>query len=406
MVLKTIIRSLEQLGHDVHIAYFDKANGDGVDGDDGAYRPLPLPGVLQLLRNALRFAVDQRYTINEALYFSPLGRERCAKTIAAIAPELIVVDMLRCAQFVKAESVPVILDLDDLLSRRYAQLVGGSVTPEMMLGYYAERIPFLPLVGKLARPFLTALMSLESSRLKHKEIDAATHFDAVTLVSQREADLLRDQCDGPVTISSIPMAIEMSEQHASISEEPSRLIFVGSPSYWPNRQALAYADEVLFPYAESRLGTPLALTVVGAADESHRAGFNERLHFTGYVDDLDAVLTEHDIFVAPIVSGSGIKTKVVEAMSRGLVVLGSPKAFDGLSVEHLEHALIFETKEEFAEGLAFLKTHPEEARRIAESGFRYISDTFRFDVITERWRKAVESVFPPAPSSAPEAKSA
>ncbi len=406
MVLNTIIRCLETLGHELHVAYFAKGGASEPGGErSGAttYHRLPLPGAFQLLRNGGRLALDTSYTINEALYFSVAGRDRCAETIAAVGPELIVVDMLRCAQFVKSGDVPVILDLDDLLSRRYRELARGSFTAEMILGYYAERIPFLPLVGRVAQPFLATLIALESARLEHKEIDAVSRFDAVTLVSQREVEILRASCDARVTVTAIPMAIDVPARHAVLSDRPSRLVFVGSPSYWPNRQALIYADDVLFPHAERRLGAALTLTVVGTADQSQRSSFSPRMRFTGYVEDLDAVLTDHDIFIAPIVSGSGIKTKVIEAMSRGLVVVGSPRAFEGLAVKHLEHALVFETPDEFADGLDYLRSHVGDARRMAESAFRYVSETFTFEVISERWRSTVQALYPRSLTPSPEA---
>jgi glycosyltransferase involved in cell wall biosynthesis len=215
----------------------------------------------------------------------------------------------------------------------------------------------------------------------------------VTLVSSREADALRSAHGSTVAVQAIPMAVEMPDEVAKLAAVPARLVFVGSPAYWPNRQALAYADRVLLPEAEKALARKMELTVVGAADEKQRRSFSHRLRFAGYVHDLDAILLEHDVFVAPVVSGSGIKTKVVEAMSRGLVVVGTPKAFEGLAVKHGEHALLFETPEEFAANLAFLREHAVEARRIAANGRRYVADTFAFDVVAALWRRTIASVF-------------
>jgi glycosyltransferase involved in cell wall biosynthesis len=353
-----------------------------------------------LAKNGARFAVDRDFTINEALYRSASGEEACADLLERTRPELVIVDMLRCAQFVEGVSVPKILDLDDLLSRRYADVVGGAVTADVMLGYYGERVPFLPLVGRFLQPFLSALLRVESARLARKEIAATRKFGAVTLVSSREAESLRRDAGAGVAIEAIPMGMDMPSRVASIAGAPSRLVFVGSPRYWPNKQALTYADRVLLPEAEKALGSRVELTVVGTADEKERRAFGDRLRFAGYVDDLDSVLLEHDVFVAPIVSGSGIKTKVVEAMSRGLVVVGTPRAFDGLAVSHQEHALVFETPEEFAANLAFLREHAVDARRIAANGRRYVADTFAFDVIAGLWQRTIASVQRPHPERA------
>jgi glycosyltransferase involved in cell wall biosynthesis len=51
---------------------------------------------------------------------------------------------------------------------------------------------------------------------------------------------------------------------------------------------------------------------------------------TGDVDDIRSQLERAAVYVAPLVSGTGIKNKVLEAMVAGLPVVGTPLALEGI----------------------------------------------------------------------------
>lgn len=59
----------------------------------------------------------------------------------------------------------------------------------------------------------------------------------------------------------------------------------------------------------------------------------------GFVDDLESFYDNVRFIVATLPMGSGIKIKVVEAMSYGKIVIGTDKAFEGVNPVHLTHVV-------------------------------------------------------------------
>jgi glycosyltransferase involved in cell wall biosynthesis len=51
---------------------------------------------------------------------------------------------------------------------------------------------------------------------------------------------------------------------------------------------------------------------------------------TGAVPDIRRELRRAAVYVAPMVSGTGLKNKVLEAMAAGLPVVGTPLALEGI----------------------------------------------------------------------------
>jgi len=98
-----------------------------------------------------------------------------------------------------------------------------------------------------------------------------------------------------------------------LSDRPISAVFTGGLTYQPNLDALhAYVEKVLPAFAQLRIEPP-QLSVIGLCPEFLKAGLaHPTIRFLGYVPDINEELRRYQVFLAPIVSGSGIKTKVLE----------------------------------------------------------------------------------------------
>jgi glycosyltransferase involved in cell wall biosynthesis len=88
---------------------------------------------------------------------------------------------------------------------------------------------------------------------------------------------------------------------------------------------------------------------------------------TGYVEDLSREIAQSDLYVAPLVCGSGFKNKVVEAISNGTYVVGTSMAVEFLDSEIRERLLVFDSPRAMADAiLAYLDNPGAFASRLAE----------------------------------------
>jgi glycosyltransferase involved in cell wall biosynthesis len=91
------------------------------------------------------------------------------------------------------------------------------------------------------------------------------------------------------------------------------------------------------------------------------------------------------------VSGTGIKTKVLEAMALGLPVLSTVHGVAGLQVEHKKHCFICEQPGEFAEGMRYLRD-VQAAGRIGDNARQYIEANFSSHVLRQRWAGVIREL--------------
>ena len=387
-VIATIIRSLETLGYPLEVAVVARKEPEGLPRHSGMnLHRIPLAGPLQIARNLLGFARG-RMSLNEALFFSPRGAAKVQAIARSTGCELVVADMIRTVPLARATGLPMIVDLDDLLSERYRWLAIQGGDNATILGYYAQQLPSF--VSKPAGWLAARLLRLEARTVARREVEVAREAHAVSLVAAGEATRLEERAG--VAVACLPMAVPIPPVPADVrTSDSSSIVFVGGLDYFPNEVAVRwYASEVA-----SRMGVQprFRLSVVGACpDGVHLKLESPAIRFLGYVDDVGAELSRHRAFVAPMVEGTGVKTKVLEAMAAGLPVVTTSAGVRGLSLEDGVHCLVADTGEEFLECLDLLAGDAERAATIGAAGRRYVAEFFSPEVIVSRWAHLLATV--------------
>jgi polysaccharide biosynthesis protein PslH len=132
------------------------------------------------------------------------------------------------------------------------------------------------------------------------------------------------------------------------------LLFVGQ-RHNPNLDALKWFFGQVWPLIADRR---YSLKIVGAVDQLVRDDLPQiyeafRSCFVGEVADLAPYYRAARCAIAPMVSGSGISIKTIEALALAKPFVGTPKAFRGMPMDQVERSGLraYDTPEAFAAGI-------------------------------------------------------
>ena len=106
----------------------------------------------------------------------------------------------------------------------------------------------------------------------------------------------------------------------------------------------------------------LTLVIAGANPSGEllkREGPNVKI--LGYVPDLNMTLAQSALYVAPLVSGSGFKNKVAEAIANGTYVIGTSFAAEFLEPSMRELITVRDGPQEMADAICEFFAAPEKA---------------------------------------------
>jgi glycosyltransferase involved in cell wall biosynthesis len=168
------------------------------------------------------------------------------------------------------------------------------------------------------------------------------------------------------------------------------MVFLGSPDLPANLAALRWWQTAIRPALDAAGGRDVVLTVVGEASTARRRELgDDRLRFAGYVDEVGAELGRHRAMVAPVLGGTGIKTKVLDGLAHQLPIVATTAAVTGLGLLPGLDALISDDPAGFAAHVLRLRDDPEAARRLVCWSRDAVESGFLPDQVTERWAVAL-----------------
>jgi glycosyltransferase involved in cell wall biosynthesis len=328
-----------------------------------------------------------RQSLNEALFHSSslLSYSRRLRPLYDYA----IADTIRTARYADALGLPWHLDLDDLLSARYSEYAErrDGMSASLVLGYYRDSLP--KLACALPKYLLERVLRTESRRLVARERYWAGKAGTVSLVSRVEAQRF-ERFTGR-QVYSLPMSVSIpAARWRRRAAAANRGVFLGGLDYKPNLDALKYYETAVFPALRRAFGPGVPpLAHIGNAPEALRRQFSSSaVSFEGYVEDLPARLGDADFFVAPIVSGTGIKVKVLQAMAVGVPVIATASAVRGLEVEHKRDCYICHAPEDFTAGIRYL-SNPVAAADMGDNARHYVDANFSAKALRRRWNEVL-----------------
>jgi O-antigen biosynthesis protein len=214
---------------------------------------------------------------------------------------------------------------------------------------------------------------VEAMLQKRVELDIIERSDAVIVVSEVEAALLRTMVETPVFV--VPN-IHESDPTAVTPAGRSGLLFVGGFQHRPNEDAVQWFVEQILPLVVER-HPDTVLTVVGSnVPDSIRALAGDHVRIAGWVDDLVPLYRSARVGLAPLRYGAGIKGKVGEAMSLGLPMAMTTIAAEGMHITDRVEGMVADDPAAMADAICALIVDDELWARVSAAGRVLIDQRF------------------------------
>ncbi|MCH9823237.1 MAG: glycosyltransferase, partial [Bacteroidetes bacterium] len=111
---------------------------------------------------------------------------------------------------------------------------------------------------------------------------------------------------------------------------------------------------------------------------------------TGWVDDIRVAYDEAKIFVAPLMLGSGLQNKLLEAMAMGLPCITTPLANNALGAIPEEEILIANNEAEFKTQIERLLSDANLYDKLATNGHAFVTKNYNWQACNKRLVDVIE----------------
>lgn len=291
-------------------------------------------------------------------------------------------------------------DLAWLIHRQiYTRAIDVLQLEYLVMGQYAGRFRRIPSIlfehdiyfQSIARrlPHMSNMLEKTVScweylRAIRYELKLLPQFDRIQVCSRDNAEYLRSflpRLNGRLD-DGYRAGIDTSRYEFQPSgRDPYTLLFLGSFRHLPNVEALQWFLQEVFP--RIRRDEPRARLVIVGSEPPPRHSLRdpEAIEMIGFVEDVREPLSRYSLFVCPILAGSGVRVKLLEAFAAGIPVISTRLGAEGLTATDGEICALADDAEAFAGHVIHLLKHPEEADALARRA--------RADVVAKRDMRAM-----------------
>lgn len=208
-------------------------------------------------------------------------------------------------------------------------------------------------------------------RLLDEEINRLNVFDEIFCISYDEK-IMYEKFLGR-EIHFMPHTIKETDQNIPIPVYKRKwdICYIGSDNPYNVEGLTWFLNEVL-PFLDDRI----RMVFVGKMNASADIPQRENIDIISFAKSLDLVYNDSKICICPMFHGTGMKIKVVEAMSHGLPMVCNERGVDGFPDKTLAGCLVTQKPDEFADYIS---------RLIEDEGF--------YSDISDRVKEYYTSVF-------------
>lgn len=354
------------------------------------------PSNIEKIRNlAINSLLLNKWPFQVSLYYSKKAKRKLDKVINGYKPDIVISDMARTAEYLKDldnNNYNKILDMDDILSKRYGRQIENGTLKSNAIGAYSEKIPkFINNILNNGR-IIKYILNKEANLLSKYEIYISNYFNSIVFVSSIEANAFNKIINKNKSIDiTIGVDYEYFSQKIAEEKKENLLVFLGNMHVAHNKDAVNNFINNVFPLVIKDLPNT-RLRIVGRCpkefEESMKAIRN--IEVTGEVSDIRKYVQESAIAIAPLTYGSGIKTKVLETMAMGVVTITNDIGIEGIDINGgLREIIVKNNDREMSETIVSLLRNKVLSSEISKMQKDYVYVNHQWKTILEKFSRII-----------------
>ena len=208
------------------------------------------------------------------------------------------------------------------------------------------------------------------ARMKQYEIESLNKYDHIITLTDTDCKLLQDHnVTTPISVSSAAV----SSKPLPYCEWKGKIIFIGSYAHIPNREGMEWFAHQVAP----AMTTDIQVNIIGGSwpsEYNNRFG-HVQLHPLGFVDDLSEA-AYGNIMIVPLLTGSGMRMKILEAMAMSMPVITTTVGVEGIPLVNGKSCLIADTPEAFAQAIEKLSCDADLRRKLGRAANQVFMDAY------------------------------
>ncbi|HET8829903.1 MAG TPA: glycosyltransferase family 4 protein [Pelobium sp.] len=235
-------------------------------------------------------------------------------------------------------------------------------------------------------------LHLLSKRLQSFEYNILGDFDAILAISFVDEHFF-NSLGYRGNAHTFPVALNLENYKNDFILSPNKSIgYIGSMDWRPNIEGLDWFLERVWPNI-MQLGSGITFHLAGKnIPESYEDLADEHFIIEGQVDNAKEFIARQHVMIVPLLSGSGMRVKIIEAMALGKCIIATSIAAEGINYHHDRDILIADSSDHFYKQILRCFTDKNLINRIGAGARKLVEKGHNQKILGEKLVKVYEDL--------------
>ena len=274
------------------------------------------------------------------------------------------------------------VQLETLFSAPYISAIKKNSKAKIILrAHNVEHIIWERLALSQKNPIKKRYLTLLSKRLKKFELKTLHDVDAIIPITDiDEAHFRKLNYNGPMI--SLPLGVDLKEYIEFHNKDAAlNLVHLGSMDWLPNREGVEWFLKKCWTTIHSKHPL-LKLFLAGRDFPKELEELNPpNVIFQGRVDHANNYLSDKQIMIVPLFSGSGMRVKIIQGLVLGKTIISTTIGAEGIDITHGKNILLADTPEDFLMYVTRCLENPIWCREIGLNGYQLAIEKYSLEAV-------------------------
>jgi glycosyltransferase involved in cell wall biosynthesis len=205
-----------------------------------------------------------------------------------------------------------------------------------------------------------------AKKLKNAEVKSFLDVDGIATITSSDKYRFKD-LGAKLPMKTIPYGINLADYKYEIPSSGNKVFHIGSMDWTPNEMGIKWLIKNVWANVYQK-NNNAELNLAGRRMPGWLKSDNKlNINVLGEVDSAIDFINNNNIMVVPLLTGSGMRIKIIEGMVLGKLVITTSIGAEGINYTNKEDIVIANTPLEFVDAINYYIDNPEEQLRIGKA---------------------------------------
>jgi glycosyltransferase involved in cell wall biosynthesis len=218
-------------------------------------------------------------------------------------------------------------------------------------------------------------LTMLARRVKDYELQQLNKVDAIAAFTAEDKNTILSY-GTTIPVEIFPVGIDLTQYRPDFSktEFPS-LFFLGSLDWLPNREGIEwFIDNFHKDLTDGDLRVKFYVAGHNIPERFDDYEVMGKIFIQGEVDDAFEFVNSKSIMIVPLLSGGGMRVKIVEGMAMQKCIISTSLGAEGINFENGHNIMIANNQDEFYDAIERCITDEEHCRTIGTNARKLVEE--------------------------------